>query len=496
MPRPFDRSKKRLAVPLWYERLLALILLANYGLVLFDLTYIPLRDFWLQGTVQLSVKIGPFERAFPKRPVRIFPFNITPYYDWVKGIEPYRSTTTYLELVDELNRKLDEQALEGSANPQQAQEIDNILAELREESAQMIIENPFQIANKVGTFERIKNRMRLHVFGSTDASATESFEMFWSKDYLLKNGLTNQLVFFNQNIQPLIATNYFRDIGENGRPVDNFGLIDFPFFVIFLLDFLARTRLISLRYRGVSWFDAMLWRWYDLFLFLPFFRWLRIIPLTVRLDKAKLIDFEKIKRQATQGFVAIIAEDITEVIVVRLVDQMQALVREGALRKILDRAKAAQYIDINNRNEVVEIIRIVSQVLLQKVLPEVEPEVQSFMLYNMESSLGKIQGYQQWQNLPGVKNMQAQMINNMIATIYHRLLVVLQSLLEQNKDFDRLLENLVSKFMDELNSELNQQHHLDDIEELMIDFLEEFKINYLQKLSKADIERILGNTAS
>lgn len=43
MPRPFDRSKKHLAVPLWYERILALILLANYSLVLFDLTYIPDR---------------------------------------------------------------------------------------------------------------------------------------------------------------------------------------------------------------------------------------------------------------------------------------------------------------------------------------------------------------------------------------------------------------------------------------------------------------------
>ncbi|AIE72788.1 MULTISPECIES: hypothetical protein [unclassified Synechocystis] len=496
MPRPFDRSKKRLAVPLWYERILALILLANYGLVLFDLTYIPLRDFWLQGTMQLSIKVGPFQRAFPKQPVRIFPFDITPYYDWVKGIEPYRSTTAYLELVDKLNNKLDEQALDGSGNIQQAEEIDNILDELRQESAQMIVENPFQIANKTGTFERIKNRMRVHVFGSTDASATQSFETFWSKEYLLKNGLTSQLLFFDREIRPLMATNYFREIGENGQPIDNFGLIDFPFFVIFLVDFLGRTRLISLRYRGVSWVDAMLWRWYDFFLFLPFFRWLRIIPLTVRLDKAKLMDLNKVKGQATQGFVAIIAEDMTEVIVVRLVEQMQQLVREGALRKLLDRAKTTQYININNRNELVEIIRIISQVLLQKVLPEVEPEVQDFMLYNMQSSLDQIYGYSQLQNLPGVKNMQREMMANMIAIFYQRTLIILQSFLEKDTEFDRLWENLLTKLTTELNLELNQQHYLEDIEELLIDFLEEFKINYLQKLSEADIELILGNTAS
>ena len=96
MAQSFSRSQKRLAVPLWYERLLALILLANYGLVIFDLTYIPLRDFWLQGRVQLNIKVGPIEQEFPKPPLRILPFDITPYYDWVKGIEPYRSTTAYL----------------------------------------------------------------------------------------------------------------------------------------------------------------------------------------------------------------------------------------------------------------------------------------------------------------------------------------------------------------------------------------------------------------
>ncbi|WLT39004.1 hypothetical protein NON20_04710 [Synechocystis sp. B12] len=216
----------------------------------------------------------------------------------------------------------------------------------------------------------------------------------------------------------------------------------------------------------------------------------------MRLDKAKLMDLNKVKGQATQGFVAIIAEDMTEVIVVRLVEQMQQLVREGALRKFLDRAKTTQYIDINNRNELVEIIRIISQVLLQKVLPEVEPEVRDFMLYNMQSSLGQIQGYTQLQSLPGVKNMQREMMANMIAISYERILTTLQSFLEQDKEFDRLLENLLTKLTMELNVELNQQHHLEDIEELLIDFLEEFKINYLQKLSEADIERILGNTVS
>jgi hypothetical protein len=523
MAQSYSRSQRRLAVPLWYERLLALILLANYGLVIFNLTYIPLRDFWLQGRVQFNIKIGPFEQEFPKPPIRILPFNITPYYDWVKGIEPYRSTTAYLELVDQFTAAINQKALTGIApstgsaaesNPgksapakdlpastspatsmvKQDQDIEAMLAKLRQDSVVMIQENPFQIANKTGTLERIKNIMRVHVFDTRDASATEAFETFWSKDYLLAQGLSNQLQFFNQQIRPLIATNYYRGIGENGQPTDNFPIIDFPFFLIFLVDFLVRTRIISRRYKGISWVDAMFWRWYDFFLFIPVFRWLRIIPLMVRWDQAKLWDFKTVKGQAVQGFVAIIAEEMTEVIVVRIVDQLQELVRQGQIRMMLDNARTADYIDINDRNELVEITRIFSQALVEKVLPKLQPEVQDFILYNLQSSLNDNPGYQQLQRLPGMKTLQTDMMKGMIDNTYQQLIVILQGLLQSDPEFNRLLEQIIAKLTRNLNSELKQQNNLAEVESLLLDFLEEFKINYIQKLSTADIDRILDET--
>ncbi|MEY2985517.1 MAG: hypothetical protein RLZZ568_2134 [Cyanobacteriota bacterium] len=521
MAQSYSRSQRRLAVPLWYERLLALILLANYGLVIFDLAYIPLRDFWLQGRVQFTIKVGPIEQEFPQPPLRILPVAIAPYYDWVKGIEPYRSTTAYLALVEQLNRKIDEKALEGTASPnrpdpppsapeigrpgqgnldlnpprdgvtQEAADIDDILATLRAESVAMIQENPFQIANKTGTLERIKNKMRAHVFGDQAASVTKAFQEFWSKDYLLTHGSSEQFRFFDQQIRPLIETNYFRVIGENGQPMDNFPLIDFPFFVIFLTDFMVRTRLISRRYKGISWVDAMFWRWYDFFLFIPAFRWLRIIPLMTRLDQAKLLNLNTVKGQAVQGFVAIIAEDMTEVIVVRIIDQLQDQIHQGQIRKLLDSTKTTEYIDINNRNEIVEIVRVFSQVLIDKVLPKLQPEVQKLVLYNVDLSLKQTTAYQQLQNLPGIKAMQTQMIAGLIDKTYKQMLIILQGMLKSDPEFDRLLENTLNKLSQDLKDELQQQNNLDNVEELLIDFFEEFKINYIQKLSSADIERIL-----
>ena len=82
------RWTKKTGVGLWYERLIALLALSNLILVFFDLNYIPLRDFWLHGRVQLLIKVGPLELELPQEPLKILPFRVTDWYDWVKAIEP------------------------------------------------------------------------------------------------------------------------------------------------------------------------------------------------------------------------------------------------------------------------------------------------------------------------------------------------------------------------------------------------------------------------
>lgn len=483
----------RRIVPLWLERCFALLVLINYLLVLFDLSYIPLRDFWLQGRVQITFKIGPWQKEVPNPPLRLLPISVAPAYDWVKGIEPYNSTKAYLSLVDQLTVEMDQRALEGnSAGPQT--DIENILAQLRQQSRQMIAENPFQVANKTGTLERIKNKMRLHVFGSRDASATQAFERFWSQPYLLENGSRRELRFFDEQIRPLIASNYFRAIGENGQPIDNFALLDFPFFVIFLTDFLVRTRLISQRYRGVSWWDAMLWRWYDAFLLLPVFRWLRILPLLVRLDQAKLINLTQIRGQAVQGFVAIIAEEMTEVIIIRLISQMQQLIQQGQLKQWLWRQGTRAYIDLNNRNEIIEISRILVTMMVEKILPSLTTEIDNFVVYNLQQACRHIPAYQALQDWPGIREMQTQLLRQLVNNLYQQMILALQGLLKEDPQAEQLLAEIGDQFNHSLNQELQAAHNLEKIEQFLVEFLEEFKLNYIQKLSETDIERILEET--
>ena len=391
----------------------AILAFLNLLLVLFDLSYIPLRNFWLQGRVQVLLKIGNFEQEIPQEPLRILPFRITDWYDLVKAIEPHRDTQNYLDRLEDFNTKIEQITRQATGEerinefiqepktieknlteiiknlpdreiekidrilqkfiknlpPKEAEELDNILQDLRDRSEKMIDNNPFQLANKTGTLERIKNKMRLHIFDTEkQVSSTQAFNDFWNREYLTENGWWKQSIFFNNQIKPLIATNYYRPVGENGQFIDNFGLLDFPFFLIFGLDFLLRTALISRRHIGVTWLDAMLWRWYDIFLLIPVFRWLRIIPVTIRLNQSGLIDLRAIQRQVSQGFVASIAQDITEVIVVRVINRTQDSIRQGEISNVLSQNR--QYIDLNQTNESLEIAKLIAQLLVYRVLPQ------------------------------------------------------------------------------------------------------------------------------
>ncbi len=159
-----------------FETCMALLVLCNYILVIFDLTYIPLRDFWLQGRLQITllrfnepIKLGPISfqelQIPPDKPLEIPFVKGIAKYDVVKGIKPYRSTSEYLATVDKLNELINQKVFNPEFNLQEyRQEIEKILDNLRQKSVNMIDNNPFALAEKTGTLEKIKNKTRLRVF--------------------------------------------------------------------------------------------------------------------------------------------------------------------------------------------------------------------------------------------------------------------------------------------------------------------------------------------
>jgi hypothetical protein len=376
----------------------------------------------------------------------------------------------------------------------QSPQVTVILQDLRRRSEEMIDTNPFQLANKTGTLERIKNRMREQVFKNRDASAKESFRVFWSQQYLAANNRERGLGFFNNEIRPLIETNYFRPIAESGEFVNRFWLIDIWFVIPFALEFLARTWFISRRHTGVSWLDAMLWRWYDIFLLLPVFRWLRIIPVTIRLNQAEWLDLDPIQKQISQGFVASIAEDLTEVVVVRVINQVQSSIRDGDITKWLSQREVRPYIDLNNTDEVAALTTIIMQLVVYQVLPKIRPDLEALLQHHLEKALNQSPAYQGLQKVPGMEQLQHELAGRLVKEISQAVYDGINSAMEPDPVGDQLFRRLIEHLSEALGSEIQAKQTLQKIQSLLTDLLEEIKINYVERLSEEDLEEVLEQT--
>lgn len=464
--------KKFISVPRtsnipWFERFMAIIATVNYGLILFNLSYTDLRDYYF----------------------RYIPI-LTQIYDPFKGIEPHQDTEKYLKTIERLKVSVAETSLN---SPQ----TEIILAQLRVQSEEMINENPFALAGKSGTLERIKNRMRDQIETPND-SAKESFKLFWSQDYLKQQGYDQSMQWFDYQISPLIASNYYRTIGENGKFTQRFWKIDLPFIIIFFLEFLARTYLISRRYRKVTWFDAMLWRWYDAFLFLPFWRLLRIIPVVLRLNQVHFISLEYIRLQVTRGFVAGIARELTEAVVVEVLEQVQREIQKGDVIKRFFMNRNKKYLDINNVNEIEAIANHLIKIIIYNVIPQLEPDIEELLRYNIQQVMQQSPVIQQLKTIPGLQQIPEQIQERMIAELSKLATQGPQDAYATVKKAmedpigTKLTEQLVKHFSQALSDELQKEQGFAEIQVLLVDFLEEFKINYIQQVDESNFEQVLA----
>lgn len=446
---------------LFFERLMATIATVNLCLVLFDLSYVPWRDLYLRN----------------------FPY-ITQIYDPIKGIEDHRETKNYLNQVDILQEQVSQTGLTSPQAQTQLEQLSRL-------SNEMIDSNPFAAANKSGNFEKAKNRMRDRIGLE---SAKQSFDTFWSQEYLSQQNWNQEINFFNRQIRPLIATNYFRSIGENGELQDDFWRIDLPFVLLFGIELLVRSFYLRRRHPSFTLVNAILWRWYDIFLLLPFFRWLRIIPVIIRLDQSRLVNFQPLQQQINQTILANFAEDLTEIVVVRVINQIQGSVRRGDLTNWLSQKENLRsYIDINNINEIEAIAGILMQTIVYQVIPKIQPEIIAILSHNIAVGLNQAPIYRNLHNLPGVGAMQNQLSEQLAIQITTNLYSAVTAALEDPVGA-QLSSQLAQRFTAALGDEMQQKHVLEEIQSLITDFLEEVKLNYVQRLSQEDIDQILEQT--
>ena len=439
------------------------------------------------------------------------------FYDPVKGIEPYRDTQIYLQLVDSLTVELQRDGL-------QSDRVIPLLGQLQELSTAMINQNFFERAQKNGTLERIKNNMRRHIYSRTEErpqgprfiiavielvapevlwankSATGSFQRFWSLENFQANGWENELAFFNEEIRFPMQSNYFRHYGIANEYINRFWLIDIFFMPIFLLDLLLRIWLIMRRHPQMTLEGAVLWRWYDLILFIPFWRWLRVIPVVIRLNEANIMNIEWVQKQARLGFVANFAKELTEVVVVQTINQMKGSVESGELTRTLLEPPDKEYININDINEVQAISNRLLEITVCRVLPEVQPDLQALLSHQMESTMKSSELYQRIQQLPGFGNLSHQMAEQLVKRV-SRLVTegpenAYEAIVHAPPDpvGEKLTQQLVEHFGSALRKELQREDTIGEFEYLISSLLEEIKVNYVQQTEQSDPEDLFDET--
>jgi len=437
------------------ERFFAILALVNFCLVLFDYSYIPWRDFY-----------------FHTAP------GFTQQYDLFKGIEPHRETEHYLAKVDELQQQVEQTSL-------QSQETENLLQELQFLSNEMIEDNPFAEANKTGSLAKIKNQIRDRM---NKESAHQAFDLFWSTTHLSQQNFQQELDFFDEQIKPLIKTNYYRDISTNGKFIDKFWLIDLPFVILFGCEFIVRTYSISRRRPDLNWLQTILRRWFDIFLLLPFWRWLRIIPLTVHLYQSELVDLEPLREQLNHDVVINFAEEMTEVVGIRIIDQAQEAVNRGDVANwLLNPDSRRPYININNTNEVQAIATRLLDLSIHQVLPKMQPDIEALVHHMVVNTLNQSPIYQQIKNVPGVSRLPNQLTEKLATEVSQATYSTMTKFL-QDPVVMQLSNQLVENFIQALQVEVQKQQNIQEIQALIVDLLEEIKINYVKGLEKEGVE--------
>ena len=465
-----------------WDRFVAFWAAFNLVWVGFDLTYVPLRTFWLQR------RLHPIPSVPLAVPLTFLP-DITPWVDPIKGIEPHRETSAYLRSF----QRLDQALLAGSGGSGLSADQRRLLALQSEDTLRLFDSNPFVAANAPGTMERIKGRLRQR---ADRDSARDAAQLLLSPQWLATHPWDQERQFWNAQVLPLVSTSYYRTIDGNGRPTDHFWRYDLLLFQsVFCFDILLRAYRLRRRLPGMRWRDALLRRWIDLPLLLPFWRWLRVVPVLERLQASRLINIEPLRAVVSRAVVALLAVELFEVLALQLIDGLQQLIRSRRWPARIRSLRSHQMVIHDDERELVQLLRIWAPLLLARVVPRLAPELQGVLGHALQQSLQSTMVPPPLRRLQPLLQVEKDLSRQLAVGVVESLLDLTRSTGERLGRRDdqqmELLQRFVDRFWEELASALEQGPVLERSQALLCAFLEEFKANYVSQISRAGIEGLI-----
>jgi hypothetical protein len=454
----FERLYPRL------ETVIAVIALINLGLVFFDLAYLHLRP--------------TYRRYLP---------IVTQVYDPVKTIKAHPQTEYYQTQVNRLKAQL-------ANHDVQSPLVADSLAELQALSQQLTVNPTFvhpQGNNVLATVQtKIRSRASLPL-------AQNALAQFWSADYLAQQGWQPELEFWESQIQPLFQANYYRPVTPWGWPVDYFWLLDLPFMLVFAADILMRVLTMHRHRPDLTWVNVILRRWYDLFLLLPFWRWLRVIPVALRLYQVELLNLEPVRTEAQRDIIITVGADLAGIVGIEIIDQMKASISQGDLFDWLPAAdphsSAHNGKGMIAQRELVAIATHLYQVSADHVLPRLRPDLEALVQHSLSQTLKQVPGYSQVNHIPGLGQVSTQMVEQLSGSIIQSIYQGLTGAwIDANgKAISHRLQQTLRQAVAE---EFRQHNTPEEVQTRLLTLLETFKVNYVKALTEAEGEKLADAT--
>ena len=473
------RDKRTRSWLLW-DRAIAILAVINLGWVVFDVSYLPLRSFWLQRNLY-PVPSLPLVVPLPWLP------DITPWYDPIKGIETHRDTENYLTQFQRLDQLIQSHGLRAAL-------VDQQLAEQRRLTETMITTNPFVGSNNAGALETIKTRLRER---SGIDSSFLAVEHLLSTEHLLTTEWNRERRFWIDQILPLVEINTWRSFDDSGRPTDLSWKIDAPFQLLFLLDILLRSWRVKRRYPSIRWRDALLRRWIDLPLLLPFGRLLRVVPVTERLTSTRLIQLEPLRAAISRGVVALLALELFEVITIRVVDALQEWIQSPRLPQRIRGFCSYQSSEQNEQRELVELIQLWLPVLMTRIGPSMRPQLIALLSHLLQQSMNRSVIPQPLRGVPALQKAETELSRQLAGGVVDSLLDVSKEAGERIGQRDAILENLgieaLDRFWEQLAHSLEQGPVLEQSQLLLSSLLEDLKRSSFRQLrDQRDVDALIA----
>lgn len=475
------RSPSRSALGVGWDRFVALWAGLNLLWVAFDLSYVPLRSFWLQRNLY------PLPGTPVVIPLGVLP-DVTPWVDPIKGIEPHRETQDYLRRFAQL-----ELAMAGSDGRQLTPGQQQLLDRQAELTSNLIDSNPFLASNSSGTLEKIKSRLRQRADrDSAKAAASQLLSPAW----LAAHRWSDEQRFWRQQILPLVETNYWRSIDENGQPTDHVWRLDLLLFQsVFALDIVLRVIRLRRRLPGLSWRDAVLRRWIDLPLLLPFWRWLRLLPVVERLQSCGLITVEPLRAVISRAVVALLALELFEVLALQLLDGSQSLIRSRHWPERIRALRSHQSVGTTEERELVALVRIWGPLLLSQVAPRLAPELQGLLSYTLRQSLEGTVVPPALRQLQPLLQVETELSRQLGVGMTRNLLELSRSTGTQLARRDtaqlELVQRCIDRFWEELAAALESGPVLNQTQELLSALIESFKGTYLSQINRTGVSSLI-----